>query len=173
MDIHDTLNEAITLVEEGKQRAFGAGVVVDQQQLLDVLQRAHALLPEEVLQAGQVIADRDALLAQAQTRAADIEAEANQGAAQIREHAEREREALLADHALLEEAQERGRALFRHASDQAQAKTSEADAYAEARLAALAETLSHTLQVVEAGRERLQDSQAAAQDSGEDVVAVR
>ena len=61
MDIHDTLQEAIAQVEAGRSRAFGAGVVVDRDRMLQLLNHARQSLPEEILAAASIIAPRTPL----------------------------------------------------------------------------------------------------------------
>ena len=55
MDIHDTLQEATSLLEAGRSRAFGAGVVVDRDRLMQLLQHAQEVLPEEILAGASIL----------------------------------------------------------------------------------------------------------------------
>ena len=66
MDIHDTLGEAIALLEQAKPRAFGAGSVVDRDRLLQLLNHARTVLPEEILAAASIVAQRNSLIASAE-----------------------------------------------------------------------------------------------------------
>lgn len=177
MDIHDTLDEAIGLLEAARPRAFGAGVVVDRDRLLQLLSHARATLPEEVLGAASVLAQRNQIISTAQDEAdqmreaasneleqaraaARADADAIRLAAEtevsaLRDAAEREREAMVDDHTVLIEAQARADEMLNRAHYQMAAMRGEVDAYVDAKLAALAGTLAKTLDTVEAGRRKV------------------
>ncbi len=177
MDIHDTLQEAITLVEAGKPRAFGTGVVVDKERLLQLLQHARTALPEEILAAASILAQRAQIITAAGQEAervkaeADAEAEAIRAAAlgdaeavrdaalsevqQLRQRAQTERETLVDEADVLLEAQRRADDLVRRAEHQAAAMRSEVDAYVDAKLAAISATLARTLDALESGRRKV------------------
>ena len=72
MDIHDTLQEATSLLEAGRSRAFGAGVVVDRDRLMQLLQHAQEVLPEEILAGASILAQRSQIVAAAQEEAEQI-----------------------------------------------------------------------------------------------------
>lgn len=191
MDIHDTLDEAIGLLEAARPRAFGAGVVVDRDRLLQLLNHARATLPEEVLAAAAVLAQRNQIIATAQDEAdqmraaASTELEQSRAAARadsdairiaaetevaaLREAAEREREAMVDGHTVLHEAQARADDLLDRAHHQMAAMRTEVDAYVDAKLAAIAATLAKTLDTVEAGRRKVRASGETVVD---DTVAL-
>ena len=87
MDIHDTLQEAVTILAAGRPRAFGAGVVVDRERLLQLLQHAQDVLPEEILAGASILAQRTQIMTAAQEEAEQIRAEARDQAEQIRAEA--------------------------------------------------------------------------------------
>lgn len=177
MDIHDTLDEAIGLLESGRPRAFGAGVVVDRDRLLQLLNHARATLPEEVLAAASILSQRSQILSGAQEEADQLRAAAaaelqqaraaseadaqavrlaaESDIAALREATEREREAMVDEHTVLVEAQARADDILAHAQHQAAVMRSEVDAYVDAKLAAIAQTLAKTLDAVEAGRRKV------------------
>ncbi len=76
MDIHDTLGEAITMLENSKPRAFGAGTVVDRERLLQLLNHARTVLPEEILAAASIVAQRGSLMASAEEQAEHLRSQA-------------------------------------------------------------------------------------------------
>lgn len=155
MDIHDILDEAIAMVEAGRPRAFGNGVVIEQQPLLDLLQQARGSLPDEIMQAAEVLRERQRLMQEAMDKGQEIRTLAERDAEQIRAHAEKEREFLLDEHELIKVAEDRGRAIFANARAEVATMRMEADKYADARLAAAAETLAQAHAAIEVGRERL------------------
>jgi len=177
MDIHDALEEAIGLLEAARPRAFGTGPVVDRDRLLQLLNHARATLPEEVLAAGSVLAQRNQIMtvaqeeadamrtsagaeleqsaAQAQARADEIMSAAQAEATALREAAERERIAMVDGHTVLLEAQARADDMLNRARHQAHAMRAEVDGYVDAKLAALAATLGKALDTVEHGRRKV------------------
>lgn len=186
MDIHDTLQEAITILETSRPRAFGAGVVVDRDRLLQLLQHARETLPEEILAGASILAQRTQIMAAAGEEAEHIRQSARDEAERIREEAladagavrsaaETEAEQLRAqaelhsqqlvdEHEVQREARERAEELLRRASQQAAAMRSEVDAYVDAKLAAIASTLAKTLDTVEAGRRKMRASAEVVED---------
>lgn len=186
MDIHDTLAEAIAMVEHGKQRAFGAGVVVDRERMLQLLNHARSALPEEILAAASILAQRAQIMAAASDEAdqirgsAELELEQIQAAAVreaehlravamaeadgIRDHAEQERLRQLDEHEIIHQAVERGDEIVSRAQHQAAAMRGEVDAYVDAKLAAIATTLSRALDAVEAGRRKVRVQDQAMPD---------
>lgn len=186
MDIHDTLQEAISLLDGARPRAFGAGAVVDRDRLLQLLNHARETLPEEILAAASILAQRTQIVAGAQqeaeqlraaaqgeadqTRAAALaDAEACRSAAtaeaeNARSRAQREREALVDEHEILMEAQSRADALLTRAHHQSASMRAEVDAYVDAKLAAIAATLGKTLDTIETGRRKVRAQSETAVD---------
>lgn len=189
MDIHDTLQEATSLLEAGRARAFGAGVVVDRDRLVQLLQHAQEVLPEEILAGASILAQRSQIVTAAQEEAEQIrgaardqaeqiraealtDAEAVRSAAEteagnLRTRAEQEREFLVAEHEVLRDAHQRAEETLERAHRQAAAMRAEVDAYVDAKLAAIATTLARTLDTVEAGRRKVR---ASAEVVEEEVV---
>ena len=175
MDIHDTLQEAVTILDAGRPRAFGAGVVVDRERLLQLLQHAQEVLPEEILAGASILAQRTQIMTAAQEEAEQIRAEALTDAEELRTaaqsevgnmraRAEQDREMLIAEHDVLLEAQRRAEDTVDRAHHQAAAMRAEVDAYVDAKLAAFASTLARTLDTVEAGRRKVRASAEAVED---------
>ncbi len=191
MDIHDTLGEAIALLDQAKPRAFGAGSVVDRDRLLQLLQHARTVLPEEILAAASIVAQRNSLIASAESQVDLIRSEAQSSGDQIRaaaladaehvraaaqqeaenliERAEREREAMIDEHLVQEQARAQAEDMVARAAHQAAAMRTEVDAYVDAKLASIASTLARTLDTIEAGRRKVR---AQADSELEDTVAV-
>lgn len=159
MDIHDTLQEAISLVEDARPRAFGAGAVVDRDRLLELLVSVRNSLPSEILAAAEVLAQRDDVIAAAHTEAEHIRASAQQEAEQIRAHAEKERDYLVSEHTVLTEAQARADEMSRRAHERVAGMRAEVDDYVDAKLGSLAATLSRTLEMVQEGRQKARGAQ--------------
>lgn len=186
MDIHDTLQEAVTILDAGRPRAFGAGVVVDRERLLQLLQHAREVLPEEILAGASILAQRTQIMTAAQEEAEQIRADARAQAEQIRAdaltdaeelrtaaqtevgnmraRAVQDREMLIAEHDVVLEAQRRAEDTVDQAQHQSAAMRAEVDAYVDAKLAAFASTLARTLDTVEAGRRKVRASAEAVAD---------
>lgn len=159
MDIHDTLQEAISLLEDARPRAFGAGAVVDRDRLLELLVSVRQSMPAEIVAAAEVLAQRDDIVSGAHKEAEHIRAGAQQEAEQIRAHAEQERDYLVAEHTVLGEAQSRADEITRRAHERVGAMRAEVDDYVDAKLGSLAATLSRTLDMVQEGRQRARGGQ--------------
>jgi cell division septum initiation protein DivIVA len=186
VDIHDTLQEAITILESGRPRAFGAGVVVDRDRLLQLLQHARETLPEEILAGASILAQRTQIMTAAGEEAEHIRRTARDEAERIREEAlsdadavrtaaeteagnlraqaQVQSEQLVDEHEVLREAQLRADELLHRASQQSTAMRSEVEAYVDAKLAAIAATLAKTLDTVEAGRRKMRASAEVVDD---------
>jgi cell division septum initiation protein DivIVA len=186
MDIHDTLQEATSLLEAGRSRAFGAGVVVDRDRLVQLLQHAQEVLPEEILAGASILAQRSQIVTAAQEEAEQIRGAARDQAEQIRAEAltdaeavrtaaeteagnlrtraEQEREFLVAEHEVLRDAHQRAEETVDRAQRQAAGMRAEVDAYVDAKLAAIATTLARTLDTVEAGRRKVRASAEAVEE---------
>ena len=166
MDIHDALDDALAVLEAGKARAFGGGAVVDRDRLVDIIARIRASLPEEIVEARALLAQRETVLAdanasaeqhlaQTQQQAADVLAEAQQRAADIVTEAMARQEALIAENEIVTRAQADAEAMLRDARDRGARMQSEVDDYVVAKLDALGATLHKALETIEAGRDRL------------------
>ena len=113
-------------------------VVLDEDEYLRLSDQMRISVPQEIKNARQIEAERDALLARAQEQAEAMIAAARERA-----------EALAADHVVVSQAEERASAVLGNAYDEAAAIRADADAYALEvleRIAAQLEGFGRTIQ---------------------------
>jgi cell division septum initiation protein DivIVA len=165
MDIDYLIDQLESLRDRGIQVPFTKMVLVDEEQFLRLINQLRISVPQEVQEARQIRQDRDRVIAQAQERAQNIVALAEQQA-----------EELLAEHRIAQRAEEREQALLAHAFQEADGIRAEADAYALRVLEELEEQLTSFQGTVRNGIELLQqrqvDSASADDEGGEDTPEV-
>jgi len=152
LDLIDQLEELVTT---SRRLPFTATVVINEDETLDLIDRARMGLPEELVQARHTLEDRDRIVAAAETEAEAILARAESEAQQLITQAGDHAEGLVSEHAVLAEALTRGEALVAEAEAQAAAIREEADAYAREVMVQLEEHLNRALGTVRKGIETL------------------
>ncbi len=144
MDVQERLDELAVLVEDAKSVPLSASCVLNRAQVLDLIEEIRQLLPESVMRADELLADREAVV-QDGRREAD----------RILERARGEADRMVSEHEVYLAAVAEADAL-RHDSIQETARMrQETDDYIDAKLATFEITLHKTLQTVDRGRERL------------------
>jgi hypothetical protein len=98
---------------------YTSRVVINEDEYLRLIDQIRINVPEEMRRARQIEADRDVLLKQAQEQAEAMIAKGRETAA-----------GLVAEHAVVAQAEERSREILRLAEEQADGKRQDADAYA-------------------------------------------
>lgn len=129
MSIIDVIDQLETLVSSGRRVPFTPNVVVNEEEVLDLLDRARLELPEEIRQARYTVEQQQRLIEEAEEQArrllARAEADATQMDAAAREHAE----ALVAQHEITRGAEQRGGQIVGEAEQAALRIRTDADAY--------------------------------------------
>jgi cell division septum initiation protein DivIVA len=144
VDVQERLDELAVLVEDAKSVPLSASCVLNRAQVLDLIEEIRQLLPESVMRADELLADREAVV-QDGRREAD----------RILERARGEADRMISEHEVYLAAVAEADAL-RHDSIQETARMrQETDDYIDAKLATFEITLHKTLQTVDRGRERL------------------
>lgn len=144
MDVQERLDELAVLIEDAKAMPLSASCIVNRSQVLDLIEEIRQLLPESVMRADELLADREAVV-QDGRREAD----------RILERARGEADRMVAEHEVYLAAVAEAQALT-HATVQETARMrKETDDYIDAKLATFEITLHKTLQTVDRGRERL------------------
>ena len=144
MDVQERLDELAVLVEDAKSVPLSASCVLNRAQVLDLIEEIRQLLPESVMRADELLADREAVV-QDGRREAD----------RILERARGEADRMISEHEVYLAAVSEADAL-RHDSLQETARMrQETDDYIDSKLATFEITLHKTLQTVDRGRERL------------------
>ena len=165
MDIDYLIDQLESLRDRGIQVPLTKMVLIDEEQFLRLINQLRISVPKEVQEAKQVQQDRDRILAQAQERAQNIVALAEQQA-----------EEMVAEHGIAQRAAEREEALLEHARLEAESIRADADAYALRVLVELEEQLRSFQSTVRNGIELLRPAQPPdtppAEEAEEDATAV-
>jgi cell division septum initiation protein DivIVA len=119
-------------------------IIMDEDRLLDLLDHLRQELPVELRHAQEVLAQRDALIQEAQR-----EADATKGLA------ERQRQVMVTDTEIYRLGQMEAERLVREAERQIQAQQDSADIYAEEVLGELENKIARALQTIKNGRQYL------------------
>ncbi|MBS1252287.1 MAG: hypothetical protein MAG451_01325 [Anaerolineales bacterium] len=119
MDINYLTDQLESLRDRGVQVPFTKMVLIDEERFLRLINQLRISVPKEVQEAKQIQQERDRVIAQAQERAQNITALAEQQAKEM-----------VDEHGIARRAEGRERALLEHAHEEAEAIRAEADAYA-------------------------------------------
>jgi hypothetical protein len=140
MDILYLLDRLEDLVSGARRVPLSSQVLVDAQECLDVVDQLRLSLPEELKDARRVLAERERILA-----------DAEQTAAHLVQRAEHQAAARVDDHALVQAAEQRARALVDRAEADASEIQRQADDYAYRVMASLQRRLGQLQEVVQQG----------------------
>ena len=144
MDISQTLDALAEVIAAAKPRALGGGAIIDREQVAQLVEHARSVLPEEIRQAQGILAERDAVIAEASVQADQIRADAAEQAA-----------VLVAQDEVTRAAHDEAARIMAQAGAEADHKRAEVDAYVDAKLASFEGTLQRTVEAVAAGRQKL------------------
>jgi len=157
LELIDQLEELVTTAT---RLPFTANVVVNEDEILDVIDRARLGLPEELVQARHTLEDGERVIAAAEAEAEAIVARGEESSRQLVAQAGDHAQGLIADHAILAQAQVRAETVVAEAEAQAAAVRAEADAYARDVMIQLEEQLNRAMGTVRKGLEALPKPQA-------------
>ena len=144
MDVQERLDELAVLVEDAKSVPLSASCVLNRAQVLDLIEEIRQLLPESVMRADELLADREAVV-QDGRREAD----------RILERARGEADRMISEHEVYLAAVSEADALRHDSIQETTRMRQETDDYIDSKLATFEITLHKTLQTVDRGRERL------------------
>lgn len=144
MDVHDKLDELISIVENARAMPMSASCIVNRGEVLGLLEEVRGLLPEEFRHAQMLLADRDSVVD-----------EGRREAARIRSRAEQERVARTSETEVVVEAQRQAVRIRNEAAQEAQTMRAEVDDYVDTKLANFEVVLEKTLTAVRRGRDKL------------------
>lgn len=143
MSVYTVIDKLESSVKEGVWLPFGARIV-NQDRLLDLVEKLRSTLPDEVSRAKAVTKEKDRLIDDAKSQAAAMMSEASTTKTQ-----------LLSDAEITRQAQERAAQILSQAEAQAREVRRGADEYADGVLAGLDAALGNALAAVHKGREQL------------------
>ncbi len=160
ISIFELLDRLEELIESAAKIPFSSKVILDQDEVLDILDRLRAELPEEYQKAQEVLAKREAVLLDARRQAADILGDARNQVARMVDESEISRIARQEREAILSEADETAADIVNSANK-----------YAQSVLASLETSLRRVLDAVVKGQSELNESirQAASSDEDDDA----
>ncbi len=149
-DTETVLRRVIEIIQGTRTLPLSSSVKLDNRdEVLDLLEDASKLLPEETRQARWMLKEREELLAKMQREGEDIVQAARLQAERMVQRTE-----------IVREAQQTARRLVEQARDEARRLRLEAEDYCDQKLAAFEVVLDRTLKTVAAGREKLSGTPA-------------
>ena len=152
IDLVDQLEE---LVSTGRRVPFTAGVVVNEDEVLELIDRTRLGLPDELMQARHLLEDQRRVLVEAEQEAERILTRAEAEVARIIDEAEARAAVMVGDHALAEQARAHAATLVAEAEERAAKTCNEADAYAREVMLRLEDQLMRAATTVRKGIDAL------------------
>jgi cell division septum initiation protein DivIVA len=174
IDLVDQLEELVTT---GRRVPFTTGVVVNEDEALELIDRTRLGLPDEIVQARHLLEDQRRVLADARDEAEHILGRAEEEATRILDEANAQGgvviadaqtragaliaeaqahvSALVSEHAIVEQAQEQATAVLAEAEERGAQTCSDADAYAREVMLRLEEQLMRQATTVRKGIDAL------------------
>jgi hypothetical protein len=163
VDIVDTLEE---LVGGARRLPFTPSVVVNEEEILELVDRIRVALPDDLMSARHTLDERDQMLeraereiveatARAERDMGEAQARAGEEAARVVREAEARAAALVDEHAIVQAATDQARALIADAEQHAASQRSAADDYTREVMHRLEEQLDRWLGTVREGLQTL------------------
>lgn len=144
MDVDQKLDELAQIVEQAKAVPLSASCMVNRAQVLDLIEDIREALPTSLSDADQLLAEREAVVAEGRLEADHLIAQAREE--QIR---------MLSQHEIYLVAVAEAEAIRAETEEETYRMRRETDDYIDARLATFEITLHKTLAAVERGRDKL------------------
>jgi len=152
VDIVDALEE---LVGAARRLPFTPSVVVNEEEILELVDRIRVALPDDLMAARHTLDERDQILDRAEREVAEVSARAEEEASRAVRDAQAQAAALVDEHAIVITATEQARALVGEAEQNAAAQRTAADDYAREVMQRLEEQLERWLATVREGLQAL------------------
>ena len=159
MDVDQKLDELAQIVEQAKAVPLSASCMVNRAQVLDLIEDIRDALPSSLSDADQLLAEREAVVAEGR-READLLI------AQAREEQVR----MLSQHEIYLVAVAESEAIRAETEEETYRMRRETDDYIDARLATFEITLHKTLAAVERGRDKLRGQAEEEVPEGEEPL---
>lgn len=144
MDSIEKLSSAITMVEEARSVPLSASCVVHRAELLEILDEARNMLPQDFTKAQNLLASRDAIVEEGRQSAEQLVAMAREEVARMVEQT-----------SIVQAARDESQRILDEARSMAERERQEVENYIDSRLATLEVILNKTMDAVSRGRERL------------------
>jgi hypothetical protein len=160
IDLVDALEE---LVGGARRLPFTPSVVVNEEEILELVDRIRLALPDDLVSARHTLDERDQILDRSEREVAEVIRRAEEQAARVVGEADAKAASLTDEHAIVKAATEQARALVADAEQTAAAQHTAADDYAREVMQRLEEQLDRWLATVREGLQSLpQPPQARA-----------
>jgi biopolymer transport protein ExbB/TolQ len=144
MDSIEKLSSAITMVEEARSVPLSASCVVHRAELLEILDEARNMLPQDFAKAQNLLSSRDAIVEEGRQSAEQLVAMAREEVARMVEQT-----------SIVQAARDESQRILDEARSMAERERQEVENYIDSRLATLEVILNKTMDAVSRGRERL------------------
>ena len=151
----DLIDAIEGMVVSGRRVPFSANVVVNEDETLELIDRARLGLPTELVRARHTLGEREHIIEDAEGEAKTILDAAQKDAHALIVEAQERATRLVAEHEILRTAQERADTIVIEAEDRAEATRAEADTYAREVMEELDNRLTKSLATVRKGLETL------------------
>ena len=168
IDLIDQLEE---LVSTGRRVPFTAGVVVNEDEALELIDRARLGLPDELTQARHLLEDRHRVVDEAEQESERILARAEAEAQRVVDEAGARAQAMTGEHEIAEQARAHASTVLAEAEESAAKIRAEADAYAREVMLRLEDQLMRAATTVRKGIDALPGSGEAAEETARARVA--
>ena len=152
IDLVDQLEE---LVSTGRRVPFTAGVVVNEDEMLELIDRTRLGLPDELTQARHLLEDQRRVLDEAEEESERILSRAETEATRLVDEAHARASVMVGDHEIAEQARLHAATLLAEAEERAAKTCAEADAYARDVMVRLEDQLMRAATTVRKGIEAL------------------
>lgn len=161
----DILEELTAQVEHAKSMPLSASVLINQSEVLDLLETARSIVPQQIVDADSVLQEASAVTNQARAEAESILAQAHAEAQRIVGQARGQARQLVERDAITTAAQSNAARIVDEAQQKALHIKQGADDYSDLQLADLAEQLAAVQDAIDAVQEQIA--------AGRDVLAER
>jgi len=155
------VDELEELVTTARRVPLSASVMVNEDEVLELVDRIRLALPGELVQARHLAEDRDRMIATAEREAEQLLSRAEHEAERLVRDASERAASMVAAHELTRQARAHAEAAAAEAEGRAAMVRSEADSYAREVMAKLEEQLGRALATVRKGIEALPRPAAA------------
>jgi cell division septum initiation protein DivIVA len=152
IDLVDQLEE---LASTGRRVPFTSGVVVNEDEVLELIDRVRLGLPDELTQARHLLEDQHRVLVEANQEAERILSRAESEVARVVAEAEARAAVMVGDHAISGQAHEHAATIIADAEERAARTCAEADAYAREVMVRLEDQLMRAATTVRKGIDAL------------------
>jgi hypothetical protein len=152
IDLVDQLEE---LVSTGRRVPFTAGVVVNEDEMLELIDRIRLGLPDELSQARHLLEDQRRVRVEAEQEAERVLTRAETEAQRLIEEGTARAGVMIGDHEIAEQARTHGATVLAEAEERAAKTCADADAYARDVMVRLEDQLMRAATTVRKGIEAL------------------